>query len=98
VTLWYSTGLGREFASVPDVAGMTVREAQQLLIENKLRSVVIGAREGESAAEQPVRRQSREPGTRVPEGFEIRLYIGDEEPAEPPAGPPPGQEEPEDDR
>lgn len=87
VVLWYSTGLGNEYATVPDVTGLTVQEAQQLLIENKLRSVIIGAREqeqDEELTEQIVQRQSREPGTRVPEGFEIRLYLGDEEPAAPP--------------
>ena len=77
VRLWYSTGLGNSFASVPDVTGLTVREAQQALLENKLRSVVIGAREDEDLAEQVVQRQSREPGTRVLEGFEIRLDVGD---------------------
>lgn len=84
VRLWYSTGLGNEFASVPDVTGLTVEEAQQVLIEHRLRSVVIGGGEEEDPSAQTVRRQSREPGTRVPEGFEIRLYIGDQEPVAPP--------------
>lgn len=92
VRLWYSTGLGRDFASVPDVTGLSVDEAQQVLIEHRLRSVVIGApeRAGGEATEEPliVHRQSREPGTRVPQGFEIRLYVGETEPAAPPEGPP----------
>lgn len=87
VRLWYSTGLGRAFATVPDVTGLTVAEAQQILLESRLRAVVIGAREDQDASEQIVQRQSREPGTRVQEGFEIRLILDDEEAPAPPEGP-----------
>lgn len=85
VRLWYSTGLGAEYVSIPEVTGLTVAEAEQQLLEARLRYVVIGSEEGEDVSEQIVMRQSREPGTRVREGFEIRLYLN-EEPPTPPDG------------
>lgn len=75
VTLWYSTGLGNTYVAVPDVTEMTVEEAQEYLLERRLRSKVIGAADDEDVGEEAVVRQSREPGTRVPEGFELRLYL-----------------------
>ena len=67
VQLWYSTGLGQEYVIVPDVAGMNTDEARRYLLDQMLRSVVIG----EDGA---VRKQSPEPGTRVREGSQIRLF------------------------
>ena len=77
VTLWYSTGLGDTYVVVPDVTEMTVEEAQQYLLERRIRSKVIGAQDDEDVNDEPIVRQSREPGTRVPEGFELRLYLED---------------------
>jgi eukaryotic-like serine/threonine-protein kinase len=71
VRLWYSTGLGEQFVTVPDVVGMTIEQAQEVLLNYRLRSVVIG----ETEDDQVVARQSREPGTRVREGFELRLFL-----------------------
>lgn len=98
VRLWFSTGLGNQFASVPDVTGMTVAEAERMLLENRLRSVVIGGSEvGDTDTLAVVQRQGREAGTRVPEGFEIRLYL--EEALEGPGSPDglgaPGERAPE---
>ena len=87
VTLWYSTGLGDTYVEVPDVTNLPVQAAQQRLYDKKLRSVVVGAdseeeappaveeEEDSSAPADTVARQSREPGTRVRAGFEIRLYL-----------------------
>lgn len=81
VTLWYSTGLGTNYVSVPDITYLTVAEAQQILSETGLRYVVLGAGEDdENILGKRVLRQSREPGTRVLEGFEIRIFIGSGEP------------------
>lgn len=41
VDLWYSTGLGSATTSVPNLVGLPVDEAQQRLLERKLRSVVV---------------------------------------------------------
>ncbi len=87
VRLWYSTGLGNQFTTVPDVTGLPLEEAQQILLDNRLRSVVIGADETEGGPERLVQRQSREPGTRVLEGFEIRLDVSEDAPPVPPDGP-----------
>ncbi|SHK61320.1 PASTA domain-containing protein [Rhodothermus profundi] len=78
VILWYSTGLGERFVTVPDVTGRTVAEAQRILLAHRLRSVVVEPRESTEAAGDTSRivvRQSREPGTQVREGFEIRLFV-----------------------
>jgi beta-lactam-binding protein with PASTA domain len=78
ITLWYSMGLSNRYVTVPDVSGKPIEEAQQILLDDyKLRSVVIG---GEGAVDElVVQRQSQEPGTRVREGFEIRLFVDVEE-------------------
>lgn len=88
VRLWYSTGLGRAFVTVPDVTNLPVSEAQGELLIYKLRSVVLGMRDDEaedeatisednviSQIEPFVSRQSPAPGTRMREGSEIRLFV-----------------------
>lgn len=89
VSLWYGTGLSEQYATVPDVTGMTVEEARQALLERRIRSVVVRPSEGEDGSAQPspesgeqedvsqmeVVRQSRAPDTRVRQGFEVRLYV-----------------------
>lgn len=76
VTLWYSTGLGEESVLIPDVTGMTVAEAQQTLLSQKLRSVVVTRGEESSMAveERIVTAQGPDAGTQVREGAEIRLF------------------------
>lgn len=82
LTLWYSTGLGEAFVSVPDVTGMTAEEAQDELLSLKIRSVVVAPSpdvdDEEAEEELVVIEQSRDPGTRVREGFEVRLFLGEE--------------------
>lgn len=93
VTLWYSTGLGDEYVEVPDVTGLPVDSARQQLFDRKLRSVVVRpgdttgtaqpAPEDETqldgtAPPDTVVQQSREAGTRVRAGFEVRLYLQDQ--------------------
>ena len=88
VTLWYSTGLGNAYVEVPDVSGLTVAEARQQLLDSRLRYLVFRERaDGEAATDEEedenmddlvVVRQSREPGTRVREGFELRIFVGEE--------------------
>ena len=77
VTLWYSTGPSDTYEMVPDVVGLTVREARQVLLGNKLRALAVGVDE-QDADEMTVLRQSREPGTRVRGGYEIRLFVTEE--------------------
>jgi eukaryotic-like serine/threonine-protein kinase len=86
VRLWYSTGLGSAYVTMPDVTGLTVEEAEPILLSNRLRFVVIGAEA--DAHDLVVQRQSREPGTRVREGFEIRLFVGGEDEIEEMTTPP----------
>lgn len=68
--LWYSTGMGSQYVEVPNVVGMTINQAERTLFEMKLRSIAVDA----TAATDSVARQSHTPGTRVREGFEIRLF------------------------
>ncbi len=73
VILWYSTGMGSQYVDVPEVVGMTVSQARRTLYELQLRAVAIDA----TSDSDVVTRQSRAPGTRVREGFEIRLFTRD---------------------
>jgi len=89
VDLWYSTGLGDTRVEVPSVVGRTVADARQVLLNRKLRSVVVdttgassdSARGGpdslRAARKNPqfVRRQGRSPGSRVRTGTQIRLFV-----------------------
>lgn len=80
VRLWYSTGLGQTYVQVPDLTGMSVMEARQQLLDLKLRPVVVGEAEEEAELdEHDVRRQSREPGSEVRAGSEIRIFTDDSE-------------------
>ena len=85
VTIWVSTGPGDEWVTVPDVTGMPVGEAQQLLLQEfKLRSRILGAPEGMDPAEiadMPVSRHSNL-GARVRQGHEVRLHVDENDPAE----------------
>lgn len=85
VTLWYSTGLGEQYTTIPEVTELTFEEAQRALLDAQLRSIIIGAEPGQDVAEEQVARQSPQPGTRVRAGFEVRLYVGREEEEPPPA-------------
>lgn len=76
ITLWYSTGRGSNVVSVPTVTGMTAADAQQILLANKLRSVILNASgSGPVAAADTVVRQGSAPGSRVREGYSVRLYV-----------------------
>lgn len=85
VTLYYSTGLGEAYVDIPDITGMTVAEAREELLSRRLRAFIInGQRSTEEERTVPldsleVVAQSRDPGTRMREGSEVRLSI------EPPA-------------
>ena len=76
VTLWYSRGLGDRYVVLPDVTGMTISEARRTLLRRRLRAVVLDR--SEEVEDPVVLRQSREPGTRVREGFELRLFTKQE--------------------
>lgn len=81
VTLWYSTGPSDTYEVVPEVVGLTVREAREVLLENRLRGLAVGV-DGPEAENMTVLRQSREPGTRVRGGYEIRLFVTEDEEVE----------------
>lgn len=91
VTIWYSTGLGDRYVTIPDVTDRPLGEAQRRLLARKIRSVVVSTPQYDPPPNAPVdrntyatddagdslvvERQSRAPGTRVREGFEIRLFV-----------------------
>lgn len=85
VALWYSTGLAQDSVEVPDVVGRTVDEAQTLLLNRRLRSIVVDSRGASENAQTRaagdtsytvlyVQRQGRAPQTTVRAGTEIRLF------------------------
>lgn len=83
VTLWYSqSNDNAPYVTVPDVTGQTVRAAKEALLSRRLRSVVVSVsaeEDREDLESKTVVRQSREPGTSVREGFELRLFVGTSE-------------------
>jgi beta-lactam-binding protein with PASTA domain len=74
VSLWYSTGLGQAYTTIPDVSGLTFEAARDTLLASQLRSIIVGVDDDDDLTELIVQRQSQEPGTRVRAGFEVRLY------------------------
>jgi len=89
VNLWYSTGLGKDTVQVPSIVGRTVKEAQDLLLRQKLRAIVVNPRTPTSTQDTSqaadtssttlfVRRQGRAPGTKVRAGAEIRLFTSND--------------------
>lgn len=85
VTLYYSTGLGEQYVEIPDITGMSVAAAREELLSHRLRAFIINERsDTEEQRAVPIDSlevvaQSRDPGTRMREGSEVRLSI------EPPA-------------
>ena len=75
VRLWYSTGLGTEYVTVPELNGLSIREAKRMLLGRKLRSVVLGGDGSPEVELLPVIDQSHSEGTRIKEGSEIRLFV-----------------------
>jgi len=83
VNIWYSQGLGDERVAVPDVRGVRVSVAEDLLLRRKLRSVVINSNASEENADPGdegkaerlwVRQQGLQPGSTVRSGTEVRLF------------------------
>lgn len=86
VSLWYSTGLGIGYSTIPDITGLGVHQAQDSLLNMQLRSIVISAPDSLSDPNAPdsiVLRQSPAPGTRARAGFEVRLHTWRAEQPEP---------------
>lgn len=83
VSLLYGTGLGSETVIVPDVTGMPPAEARQALLQVRLRSIVVD-RPSEGRLEATVVSQAPAAGTSVREGYEIRLFLQEEQEPEQP--------------
>lgn len=83
VSLWYSTGLGGSYATIPDVTDLSFEAAQDTLLAVQLRSIIVGVDEEDRLEELTVQRQSPQPGTSVRTGFEVRLYAEEAAPAPP---------------
>jgi len=91
VQLWYSTGLGDTTVVVPNVVGETVATAQEHLLGDKLRYVIVDttisesrthprrATDTETQSARPqtlyVQRQGHSPGSSVPAGTAVRLFV-----------------------
>lgn len=77
VQLWISTGLGERQVLVPDVSGMSVEKAEQVLHEMRLNYVVIRTSD-EAREERVIRGQSPPAGTGVKEGIVVRLRLSEQ--------------------
>ena len=78
VTLWYSTGYGEAYVTVPDVMGLPVDSAEQVLLRQRLRTVNVGL-SALVLEDTIVTRQRPAPETEVREGYEIRLFFDPDE-------------------
>lgn len=78
VTLWYSTGYGEQYVMVPDVTGLPLDSAEQVLLQQKLRTVNVGL-SALTLEDTVVTRQRPAPETEVREGYEIRLFFDPDE-------------------
>lgn len=75
IRVWYSTGLGDRYVTVPSVVGMTGQEASRQLLSLKIRSIILGAPDHPDPSSLEVRAQGHGEGTRVREGTEVRLFV-----------------------
>lgn len=75
VDLWISSGLGTTVTKVPMVNGEDVSEAEYLLRRAKLQFVLFHVPDAGDAPPNSVVRVIPPPGTELPEGSEIRLFI-----------------------
>ena len=74
ITLWVSKGLGSKLVEVPDVMGMPVQQAHDVLLYRyHLRPVLIKVQD--KGIPETVVRQEPEAGMQLREGSEIRLYV-----------------------
>ncbi|MEM1128164.1 MAG: PASTA domain-containing protein [Bacteroidota bacterium] len=73
VTLYYSMGPGDAYVALPEVVGLPTDQAVAQLLERRLRYVFVDGPPPPSTTYY-IARQSREAGTRVREGFELRLW------------------------
>ena len=91
IKFWYSTGLGEEETTVPELVGLSVEDAREALLDRNLRPLIIqeddDSENGEDRNEDwdeddapslYVRMQGQDPDTEVPEGTEIRLFVTDD--------------------
>jgi len=74
VHLLFGTGLGATNVLVPDVSGMHPDDARILLLDMRLRSIVIDDTRDDSLR---IVTQSPAAGTSVREGYEVRLFLRD---------------------
>jgi beta-lactam-binding protein with PASTA domain len=86
VDLWISSGLGTAVATVPELVGEQVVEAEFLLRQSRLQFVLFEVADSERSFPNTVVRVIPPAGSELPEGSEIRLFVA---PADSTHGPPP---------
>ena len=86
VDLWISSGLGSSVTTVPPLVGEDVNEAEYLLRRSRLQFVLFEVPDPGEAPPNSVVRVIPPPGSELPEGSEIRLFIA---PPGSTIGPPP---------
>lgn len=74
VTIWISSGLGDTYVSVPDITGLSVRDAETLLAHSQLRLVVLQDPRIPIARMDTIMRQQPPPEFEVRAGSEIRGF------------------------
>lgn len=75
VNLWISSGLGSTVTKVPELVGENVVEAEYLLRRSKLQFVLFEVPDPGDSSPNTVIRVIPPPGSELPEGSEIRLFV-----------------------
>jgi beta-lactam-binding protein with PASTA domain len=75
VDIWISSGLGSAITVVPDVLGVPLPEAETMLRTAKLQFVVFDDADPGEAAPNTIIRVIPPPGTEIPEGSEVRMFV-----------------------
>jgi len=75
VDIWISSGLGSSITTVPDIVGVPLPEAEAMLRSARLQFVVFDDPDARNADPNSVVRVIPPPGTEIPEGSEVRMFV-----------------------
>jgi len=75
IDIWISSGLGSNITTVPEVVGVPLPEAETMLRAARLQFVVFDDPDARDADPNSVVRVIPPPGSEIPEGSEVRMFV-----------------------
>lgn len=75
VDIWISSGLGSDMTTVPKIVGVPLPEAETMLRAARLQFVVFDDPDARDADPNSVVRVIPPPGSEIPEGSEVRMFV-----------------------